>query len=377
MKTDSYPPPNRMNSSQLSESIPYMTLKGQMSKNDVDHSTGADFVWVPTEQVTFLSLFVPGKKASEWRNALPYAAEEYLSQPIETLFISVFEREASGMTHIGVVEKDKMLQWLDELKAQHLTNAQLIPDCFRVPLAAETEGEQAIWTQYDDPVLHKSLIRTARYSGVSGSKDWAQQYCELAKKNQPDLDVELLDTLTDAALPDSHRFGLRQGEFSPQNQSVSRLKVWRWPMTVGLLTLLLLWANMLLQTYQIEHQAEEYKQQTVALFKQLFPDVKRVINVRAQTKTRLLQVEKAKTGASVSRLLQRIDPLLSPLVAEQKVSVQHLSWQNQQLILSLSAPQSQTLQTLVDQLNRQANAQLKLTKISPKQVEGTINVRAN
>lgn len=355
------------------ESAPYITLKGQLETSESSDAAKNTFVWVPTEQVTFLSLFVPGKKASEWQNALPYAAEEYLSQPIETLFISVLDREASGMTHIAVVEKNKMTLWLDELKVHHLAEAQLIPDCFKVPAATNSE----VWTQYSDPVLQKHLIRTSQYAGVAGQEDWAQQYCELAERSRPNLEISTLSDLPEVPLPEVTRLGLRQGAFSSQSQSPSYLKIWRWPISVGLAILLVLWANLFLQTYQTQQQADEYKQKTVALFKQLFPDVKRVINVRAQTKTRLMQVEKAKSGASISRLLQQIDPLLSPLVAEQKVSIQRLSWQPPQLTLYLSAPQSQTLQTLADQLNRQTNAQLKLTKISPKQVEGTVNVRSN
>lgn len=363
-----------------------------------------DCVWVPTEQVAFLQAQVPGKRRADWLQALPYALEEKLAQPVESLHFVVLHREASGTTWVAVVEKARMQRWLDELAAQGVSQAELVPDCFRVPIAENGQAWQ-IWPAGEGG---RCLVRTGRYSGLAGDVDWLEDVWTLAQSQvsaeapaqmsahpavqtsaqpsvqpsaqtpsqAPVLNRQTLSALPEVTLGEVKPFSLRQGAFRVVREKGGVWRIWLTPMVLVTLLFATLLTDRLLQAKRLEAQADAYQQQTRALFQKMFPDVQRIVNIRAQTKTRLNRLAEAPETAQFNDLLQATEQVLKPLLEAKQVTLQTLRWQNRQLQLSLTAADGTLLQQLAEQLNSRYRAEFKLSEAAADQTQGVLYVRA-
>ena len=65
---------------------------------------------------------------------------------------------------------------------------------------------------------------------------------------------------------------------------------WRTPMTIALIVILLAASQIWLKNNELYGQLSEYKINNEKQFRNLFPDVDRIVNIRVQTKQQLLQV---------------------------------------------------------------------------------------
>lgn len=367
---------------------PSLNLKGQL-----EHYTAGQtvpWVWVPTQQVLLTSVFVPGKRSADWMQALPYVLEESLAQPIEQLHFAVLSRENTGentgLTHVAVVEKTLIQRWVDELNAQGLGKAQLIPDCFQVPFSEQSETLNSPENEIEKPSENyqawyfypqyesQLLVRTGRYSGMRCDADWLQQ----VHQAQQNLQLKLIEVpALSFKFPELKDLSLRQGAYQVANEVNPIWRLWRWPLATVALILFLVMGNNLYQTHLLQKQTQQYKAQTLALFKKLFPDVKRVVNIRAQTKTRLSGNASAQNEAGPAELLMRFEAMLLPMIKDKRLQLSEVKWRKGQIQLKVSAKQSQLLQDLADKIGQQGlQTEFKIERLAPNLAEGVIYVRS-
>lgn len=352
----------------------YLDLQGRLHLDGGKASSSeVRYVWVPCEQITFLQVFVPGKKTSEWQRALPYAIEESLGQPIEDLFIVLLRREPAGMTHVAVVEKTLMQLWIDELKAHHLPDAQLIPDCFRVTYQAASDGSTH-WVLYRDETAQRAYLRNGETSGFSGSLNWMEQFLKAAASTNTAFQFSEVSRLPAVDFNTLKPYGLRQQQYQANTSQRSLLSLWRWPFVLLLAIMLISGLNSWLQTQKLEQQTQTYKLQTERLFKSLFPEVKRIVNIRVQTKSRLLQANQSDTKLDFVELLHKLDTWIVPLRTKGKLKILQAEWSNAQLTLKLEADSVETLSHLNQQINRQFRSQMTVSRASGNQIKGSIHV---
>lgn len=360
--------------------MPRLNLKGQLDGSFEGRSV--PWVWVPTQQVLLTSVTVPGKRAADWMQALPYMLEESLAQPIEQLHFAVLHREKSGaqagLTHVAVVEKTLMQQWVDELKAHGLTQAALVPDCFQVPWtpneASDSPDEQA-WYFLPASEGDWVWVRTGRYDGLACDEAWMQQLYETRRAQRPGLQLVEVDATT----PNEEKgsaFSLRQGAYQASSEANPVWQRWRWPVVTAVLIVLLMMGQSLSETARFQTQAEQTKAQTLALFKTLFPDVKRVVNIRAQTKTRLAGQTSGSSEQGPMARLADIEKWVLPMVQAKTLTLLEVQWRQNQWQMKVSAKQSQLLQDLADQLGKQGmKTEFKIERLAPDLAEGVIYVR--
>ncbi|MEA3405621.1 MAG: type II secretion system protein GspL, partial [Pseudomonadota bacterium] len=103
--------------------------------------TKVKVVWVPTEQVSLMQQFVPGKRKQDWMTALPFALEESLSEPVEGLHFVALNRDAEGLVSVAIVSKERMQDWVDQLQSFGLAHALLVADCFQVTVSQKASEE--------------------------------------------------------------------------------------------------------------------------------------------------------------------------------------------------------------------------------------------
>lgn len=355
-------------------------------------------VWLPSQLVVLTDIFVPGKRLSDWMAALPYALEESLSEPVENLHFVALHRNKESMVSVAIVAHQWMEQWIATLQTLGLMHVQLVPNCFRVPVAeeasepkserAETEETASLtWNVVaENGVLH---IRRGLYSGFSVSEPCLDPFINATKEggevflNHLSTNNQLNSQLdTNQSIS---KLTLRTNAYQAQSKNQTYWKDWRWPaVLVGLVLILSLVATWQ-KTQTLAEQTQQYQAQTEKLFKEMFPDVKRIVNIQMQTQSRLSNQQGGgqKNTESLVTLLQSIEPLFK---AEPNVNINRLQWkmgtQGGQLQIEVSAQQTQQLQNIVSMSQQQKraarliNIELELNNVTPNLVEGVFHVTA-
>ena len=407
--------------SELDLGLGWLDEQGKFVAFQGDLSERLPIIWVPTQQVLLLSVKVPGKRMHQWQQALPYALEDQLAEPVEQLHFAIYHREADGTTYCAVVNRQKMQQWVDEITAQGYPQAMLLPDIFQLPEAERAtdatlvQSSQAVTTekttkepaetpqnvQNPQPRLAKTAWRYfqgadegqkvviwVRQGTWLGFATYGHLWPLLQQKSQQSPCPILLEDLRQywqnkwpsgkAAVKHFAKWDLRQGAFRIQGAAIGAGEgKWRLPAALGGAILILYWLGLSVDTHYMKQQAALYQQQTVALFQQLFPEVKRLVNLKVQTRQQL------------QALQQGHQPTLKPIqflkhtqelwLNASQVKLQQLKWQDQRWILQVQAERLAEVNRLVHALQKQAKhqgvkVQFKVDQVTQGQVTGKIYV---
>lgn len=348
-------------------------------------------VWVPSQSVLFMSVFVPGKRKADWTAALPFALEESLSEPIEHFHIVALNRSAQGVVSAGLVEHGLIQKWIQLLENHGLGHAALVADCFSVPLyQADEVQESPVWNVYSNE--DSRIVRTDQYAGFASTPEWLEEIRLLSGQEDQAHKLPVLHTvnqLSDSSvqsLKAVSALNLRTGDYASQSQGFSGLRRWKWHLSILFLILLSFLGQTVVETQRLQAQAAQYKAETEILFKTLFPEVKRVINIRLQTKSKLNQGDRL-VHVGPSQLIKEIESAfkLFPVVKIQKIhwSQKHSSRQNGsagRLTIAVESLNTQALEALdtrlqLDKVSGQVSLQIK--NVTPALVEGVFYVDAN
>ncbi|VAW45531.1 hypothetical protein MNBD_GAMMA04-736 [hydrothermal vent metagenome] len=352
-------------------------------------------VWVPSQLVVLTEVFVPGKSKSDWMAALPYTLEESLSEPVEQLHFVPLQRTKEGMVSVAIVAHQWMEKWVATLQSLGLMHVQLVPNCFRVPVAdAPEQGSETP----DDAVLIWNVvaeggelhIRSGAYSGFSVSEPCLEPFIHATEQGGAKVSLNHLSTNNqlNSQLDDNQsisKLTLRTDAYQAVSKNLKYWQDWRWPaLLVGLLIITALVATWQ-KTQTLGEQTQQYQAQTESLFKEMFPGVKRIVNIKMQTQSRLNNQQGGgqKNTTSLVTLLQAIEPLFK---AEPNVKINRLQWnvtsQGGQLQIDVSAQQTQQLQNMVSMSQQQKRTarlmdiELELKNVTPNLVEGVLHVTA-
>lgn len=355
-------------------------------------------VWVPSEQITLVERFVPGKRRADWQSALPFALEESLAEPVETLHFVPLNRNAEGQVSVAIVTLERMRMWHEQLQQIGLVQAFLVADCFRIPPAqqatdleqvpdnghaVENQNQQA-WSVFQQSE-QRILVRSGEYLGFAASPQWFEQMKQLSSQQQGDVKILPVDAsqLSDTCVLSQSvtrnpcaALSLLTGEFQIKSQSSAYWKLWQWPAVVLLALVVVYLLGTFMQTQQHREQALAYQIQTERLFKERFPDVKRIINIRAQAKSGFQQSGGLSASIGPGQLAKKLETAFAQY---DKVQILRLDWRasSRQLSIQMQAPQVNDLQNLAQAVSALQSSELKVKNVSQTQAEGVLYVDAN
>lgn len=287
----------------------------------------------PSEWISWHSLVFP--KGRQWRAALPFALEDKLASDVQQLRVIPVGSMISGVGQVAVVAQ----QDLDRFSEQHPQNQAIwTPDFMRLPWQV---GQVSLWAESPN----RWVLRWGEWQGTAGQPQVIQTLLQALPASQRQLimvygeidegllpkDVTLLRHAVSALPPLQPVFDLRQGAGQGQWQW-SGFGAWKLP--VGLLAGLLLITGSLslITSWQQAQATEALQQQTQALLKTHFPEVKRWVNPLAQAKTLAKErlAVQAQLQSSPLVALSRIDAQLvnAPAVSQVKLTAGRieLSW---------------------------------------------------
>ncbi|MDP5281239.1 type II secretion system protein GspL [Sphingomonas sp. DG1-23] len=100
---------------------------------------GPATIVVPTEQVRLLAVDLPLASRAKRLEALPFAVEELIAEPVESVHLALGAEVAPKRYLVGVVRHELMTAWVDSAEDAGLGHAAMVPDALALPRPAEGE----------------------------------------------------------------------------------------------------------------------------------------------------------------------------------------------------------------------------------------------
>ncbi|OSM98961.1 type II secretion system protein GspL [Lonsdalea populi] len=271
-------------------------------------------VLAPATTMAFHTVTLPRRTQRHWRQAIPFMLEEQLASDIEQLHFAVVARQAERFT-VAVMHKSLMARWTAQCQSMGVHIDALMPDVLALPLAEEG------WSA----VLHHRtwLFRTAAGTGMAAEEGWYQMLLESAdvlpaihSYSPLPAGVENWRALPEASLmtlaanaPVTPGVDLRQGDFAVGEPWRNAIAPWRGVIAAAGLYLLTLMGGSLWEHYQLYRQAAVWREESVRIYRELFPDDKHVVNPRAQMQQHLQAAGSGNPAASLTAHVGRLQQL--------------------------------------------------------------------
>lgn len=265
---------------------------------------------LPVEAVTVCAVSLPTTRVRWLAKALPFAVEELLAEDVELFHLCLGGSLADGRHRVYAVRRDWLAAWLalceDNPPQRIAVDADLLPenDCQLLCLEQRWLLGGALETRLALPPSEWAELAAScpepRVAHVPVGQGTPEGFDEVQEHDSP---LVWLAT---------HQGGcnLAQGAFATQ-RSNGHWQRWRPLAAVLGVCLLLQWGFNLAQGWYLRKEGERYAQENHELYRQLFPQDSRLINLRAQFDQHL--AESSGTGQSqLLELLVQAAPVLDP-----------------------------------------------------------------
>ena len=322
----------------------------------------------PTENLVLTTTDLQIRQKAKLRKALPYALEEQLASDVEELHFALAPQRDERQA-VAIIEKSLLEKWLDVFQSHQITPRAIIPDVLTLPWQA---GD---WSVACDS--RRALVRTGRYSGFACDRENLAVLLDAAleseqtppanlhlwqcndeqplawSREQPRLmrhrcDGELLQLLAEG-IDLNNSINLLQGDYSVQTDLLKSLKPWRWAAGLALLLFAIGYAGKLIERNQLEARQALVRQQAEQIYRQTFPDARKVVNPRVQMEQRLKQLR----GGGKKRQDRFLDLLATGgtvITADKEASLASIRYRNGRLDLKVTAPTLSKLDSLKNRL---------------------------
>lgn len=362
---------------------------------------GADNViaYIPGIDILLTRVNLPAGRKSQLRNALPYALEENLIDDVDELHCALGPQLDDGKYVAAVTRQDKISNWHQLLLSTGLHIQALLPDFLLLPYTAQTWGvacegntayvrtseAEGFVCQFNVlPLLLQKELETVKDSvperiafyGCPPSDesimgDAITSQCQLVQ-HPPLGSGNLIELLANNPLT-ATSLNLLQGEYAPSSRIRQRLRPWYTSVAMAGVLILFGFVGSVIEYVSLKQQSAELDQQITQVFRQTFPDVKRIVNPTSQMRSRIAELrgKGRSSGPDFSQMLA----MVAPVVANTKgVTAQHLRYQTGQMEILLETPDLQSLENLKNRLGDAVpwEVELKSANSTENKVQGRI-----
>jgi general secretion pathway protein L len=395
-------------------------LSGRSALASVRHEASAHFdggeviALVPGELVLLIHVRIPTRQLRHIKQALPYMVEEMIADNIEDVHLAMpaGKLDWDEGVPVAVVRHHLLIDWLDQLHHCQLQPDFLGPDVLAVPwreqgrhyfVAPPTADAQPVRVlcrhsayvgqviaPHNLPVLvaaqarddARGLVALRRYV-VSGGSDSGAAVASVAEqlRQQVEADVEVapfaetsFDVLATTAVREREAMiNLLQGGYRVQRRGSGGAWQQRAAMIagVGLLGYLLLAGGGGLY---FSWRAQQLEQQSIALYRELFPGERRVVSPRKQMANHLRE----RGQIASDSLLPLLARAANGFAADPAMRVDELRFNQQQNALSvqLRAPSLDALEQLKKSLQSSGlDAELGGATVQGEATVGRLQIR--
>lgn len=348
---------------------------------------------VPAEHVLLTHIELPIRNRNKLLQAAPYAVEDQLAEDIDALHFAMGSRADGNAVAVAVVARARMEEWLTAFREHALEPAAIVPDVLAVPLQPAGEDERPLWSLLPDGEV--VLVRCSQQQGFAADADALPELIRLAAgETLPRLTLyppepagrplPSLPATVDNSVPPAPAFSqllrgcvppalnLLQGRYASARDATRWWQAWRLTAALAVICLLLFTAVQALTYQRLGGRVAHLQARAEQAFHRAFPDIHRIVDMRAQGEQALAALEKSSGGATFAQLLSAAAQGLAKVPS---LHVRQVTYEQDGLSLSLRGPNLQALDALRRALAPQAGITLDVRSANAEDRGVTLEVR--
>ncbi len=331
----------------------------------------ATIVLIPGQDVTTQQISLPKMRRSELKQAIPLALEDQIPGSMRNLFIAIGQRDDDNQLTLAVINKEKMQSWLDSLAEHHINPTTMLPDYLAL------EHKPNSWSVHTQEQV--VLMRFDYAQGLAGDLDNLSSLLPLILRQQAEKlpehitllgevenfpasllaekDIALktksasenVDFFDIRELLENPAINLMQDEFKPKRKTTKTRKLW---ITAGILFsawIVFSFAANTAQYFIYKNRLNNLQLKINAIYQQHFPGLS-TVEPRFELNRLLKNFQGADVASPFLRLLIKISPTLK---ANPQITLTHLDYNKQQMLLTVKSTQAANIYHLTQKLSRQ------------------------
>ena len=393
-------------------------VTGPLEAARVDVGERQVIVLIPSADVLTTTANIPLKSAAKIQQALPFALEESVAEDVEDLHFAAGQRRDDGEIPVAVVNRAKLVEWLDLLDDAGITAHAVIAEnhgLANIPgtISLIVADDQVLINDGDKTELALHGVSPAEAMAAIGAYDTEEVeendedgagadreapprhvlvYCQPGTEEtyKHDLialrhDFESLDVklLPDGLLPRlavtvaaGAGVNLLQGEFGAKTEYGSYFRPWRHAAALLLVLGVVAVVGKTLSYFQLSQREAELRVQFMQEYRQIVPGAQDVADPVAAVNSL-----RSRTGGQTSSppvFLQTLEHLSAALGENDDADVQAISYRAGVVDVRMSAPSVSVLdnvQRLVDEAGA-FEAEIQSTDQDGDKVNSRIQIKA-
>jgi general secretion pathway protein L len=371
--------------------------RGSLSLAAAVWRSGRVIVLAPATQILLAEPELPPGSGAKLARAVPFALEEQLTEDVDQLNFAIGRRRGSRGTPVAVVSRSVLQAWMADLSAVGLDPQVIYAD---ISLMPANPGQTVLWLEQErlavrrpgampfvveltpvkealavagviaDPLESTAHESTAHESAAEPKpkesavlyltrEDWArvqgefeellEAFASLKVQLLPDGPLPWLARGLDA--PDA--VNLLQGEFSRTPDYSERWRRWRVAAVLAAALLVVHVGAQALQIRHAKHESAALDGEISQVFSSAMPG-DAVSDPRRQMQARLDRIRKS--GAGPQYFLRTLQTLSGALSGAPKTTISALSYREDALDMTVSAPSLAALSQLTQTVGKQGLA---------------------
>lgn len=354
----------------------------------------------PSSDLLLTKVNIPSNNRQRLIQAIPFTLENDLTEEIEQLHFALNLKTSQDGAGVAVISRVRLETWLESFHSLQLTPFGLYPDFLCLPFT------DTHWSIYLENNL--ALVRTGQTSGFSAELENLSLFLKMAIVSaatppeqfdlflSPKLDREQYPALISDEIEISRKeipfpgdltrllvenlderetLNLLQGDYAQVDKSTVQWRRW---LPAAMLFVFLAGLNVVSSTFdnnQYKRQNEQLSQEIRQVFRETFPELKRIVDPRVQMEQQLKLLRKGTHGGQAEFL----SLMNSSAVNIAKIPgnlLQSINFRDNQLDLKLTLKDLQSLETIKKAIEAEGLAvEIKSANASGSQVTSHLRIR--
>jgi len=354
---------------------------------------------VPGTDVLLTRVSLPIKNKQRLLKALPYALEEELASDVEELHFAIGPSSEDENLPVAALENELMDAWQELFKEAGLSVDVFLPDVFAVPF------EENSWSLVFEG--GHAIVRTGLMDGFSVDVENIGVVLPLVLKahaedrpselrvwqnNAQHTLTPLISDIVDVVhqpeqqgilgiaasqgLALDNSINLLQGKYSRREQFSKIWRPWRVAASLAAVWFVMQLAVAITQSSQLEDQSATLKAETVKVYRDTFPNAKKVIKPRAQMEQKLKELQ-GQGGSRKVTFLSLLSDSGKAFKQTPGLNLRSIRFKNGVLDVDLEVPNLQTLDQLKQSLSKQKGMSVEIQSAASRNniVQGRLQIK--
>lgn len=271
----------------------------------------------PAGAVALHRIELPVRRGADLRQAVPFALEDRLAEPVESLHFAIGVRDGQQV-EVAVVAQRDLRSWVERLAALGVAPDQLVADAHLLPRSPDAVHVARVGD--------RMLIATEQGAFAVAAAQWPRWRAML-----PALPVRCLSADgafgdgdgTDASVLDRATFirhagarlaqapDLLQGDFAPRRRTAGSRRAWRWAAMLAAAAVVLGLADAASGVLAEQSRRDRLRAEQAELFRSTLPDARMTGDPAAQFAAELERSRRGGRAGGPFAMLMRAAPLIT------------------------------------------------------------------